>query len=151
MLFFKKSKPTPVPDSRLVVSPCDETTRAIDGLLAAINPHDRHLVDAVLDLRAAFRAGNDANTCVAQLFQVREWLDGRHHLAFFRVRDAARRALRVEVRTEPGAPWIPRELPLNAVRIDEALNSALACLAANDMIPPTADGRFVFATATVAQ
>jgi len=116
----------------------------LDLLLAEIDPRERVLFDAALDLRS-LAAGNDAEACVAQLFRVRALLDGRHYLAFYRVRCWARRAFRIEVQHHRGAPVITREMPLDCARLDEAVNASLACLAHDGALPEFARVRFVFA------
>jgi hypothetical protein len=72
-------------------------------------------------------------------------LDGRCYLAFYRVRRWARRVLRVQVRSGRGAVWISRELPSDAARVDEIVNTALAAASHSGSIPATAQARFVFA------
>lgn len=117
----------------------------LDLLLAELDPRDRELFDAALDLRSLFTAGGDASACIAQLFRVRALLGDRHYLAFYRVRCWARRAIRVEVRSDRRAPWEPRTLPLNVARMDELVNAALATLAtAAGEIPAAAHLRFAF-------
>lgn len=118
----------------------------LDLFLAELDPADRRLFDAALDLRS-FAAGADAAACIEQLFRVRELLDGRHHLAFYRVRCWARRAFRIEVRAHRGAPALVRDFPLDGGRLDEVVNSALAAVASDGELPAAAYVRFVFAGA----
>ncbi len=116
----------------------------LDLLLAELDPADHALFDAALDLRS-LAAGNDAAACVAQLFRVRTLLDGRHHLAFYRVRCWARRTFRIEVRAYRGAPVHSQSFPLDGARLDEVVNSSLACLARDGELPALARVNFVFA------
>ncbi len=118
----------------------------LDLFLAELDPSDRALFDAALDLRS-LAAGRDAATCVAQLFRVRALLDGRHHLAFYRVRCWARRAFRIEVRAHRGAAVTVCDFPLDGARLDEVVNSSLAAVAENGDLPASAYVRFVFAGA----
>ncbi len=116
----------------------------LDLLLAELDPTDHVLFDAALDLRS-LAAGTDAAACIAQLFRVRTLLDGRHYLAFYRVRCWARRTFRIEARTHRGAPAVVRDFPLDGARLDEVVNSSLACLARNGELPALAQVKFVFA------
>lgn len=118
----------------------------LDVLLAELDPRERDLFDAVLDLRS-FASGRDAAACVEQLFRVRSLLGGRHYLAFYRVRCWARRTFRIEVRAQRGAPALVQELPLDGGRLDEVVNSALAAVAQDGELPAAAHVRFVFAPA----
>jgi hypothetical protein len=117
----------------------------LDLLLAEIDPREVALFDAVLDLRSLCAAGADAAGCIEQLFRVRALLGERHYLAFYRVRCWARQAFRIEVRARRGAPWLVRELPLDGGRLDEIVNSSLAALAEDGVIPAAAHLRFMFA------
>lgn len=116
----------------------------LDGLLAALDPAERDLFDAALDLRS-FATARDARACAEQLFRVRALLDGRHYLAFYRVRCWARRAFRVEICQHRGDLIARREFPLDGGRLDEVVNSALASVATDGELPPAARVRFVFA------
>jgi len=116
----------------------------LDLFLADLDPCDRALFDAALDLRS-LAAGPDAAACIAQLFRVRTLLDGRHYLAFYRVRCWARRTFRIEVRAHRGAAAFVRDFPLDGGRLDEVVNSSLAALAADGELPASAYVRFVFA------
>lgn len=119
----------------------------LDLLLAELDPRDRELFDAALDLRSLFAAEADAAACIAQLFHVRALLGDRHYLAFYRVRCWARRAIRVEVRADRRNPWEPRTLPLDVARMGELVNAALATLASlspSGEIPAAAHLRFAF-------
>jgi hypothetical protein len=118
----------------------------LDLFLAELDPADGQLFDAALDLRS-LAAGRDASACVEQLFRVRALLDGRHYLAFYRVRCWARRAFRIEVRLHRGATALVRDFPLDGGRLDEVVNSALAAVAQDGELPPAAHVRFVFAGA----
>jgi hypothetical protein len=126
------------------ICPFHDGVTTLDLLLAELDPRESGLFDAVLDLRS-LAAGRDASACLAQLFKVRTLLDGRHYLAFYRVRCWARRAFRVEVRSRRGETALIRELPLDGARLDEVVNSSLACLAQGRDIPAGAHVRFVFA------
>lgn len=128
--------------------PFHDGAATLDTLLAELNPRDRELFDATLDLRSLLAAGDDALACAEQLFVVRALLSDRHYLAFYRVRCWLRRALRVQVRASRQTPWITREFPLDGARLDEVINSSLATLAQNEdaTVPVTAHVRFRFAT-----
>ena len=143
------SSDTPVPSYRAPATeplcPFHDGAATLDLLLAELNPHETRLFDAVLDLRTIATAGTDAEACVAQLYQVRRLLAGRHYLAFYRVRCWARRALRVEVRATRSADWVPHPLPLNSARVDEVVNTALATLASGPVPFSGAHVRFRFA------
>lgn len=116
----------------------------LDLFLAELDPADGVLFDAVLDLRS-LASGNDAAACIAQLFEVRALLNGRHYLAFYRVRCWARRTFRIEVCAHRGAPVVARDFPLDGARLDEVVNSSLACLARGGELPALAQVKFVFA------
>lgn len=116
----------------------------LDVFLAELDPKDHALFDAALDLRS-LATGNDATACVEQLFRVRALLEGRHYLAFYRVRCWARRHFRVEVRAHRGASVLLRELPLDGGRLEEVVNASLAELAENGEVPAGAFVRFVTA------
>jgi hypothetical protein len=129
--------------------PFHDGPATLDLLLAEIDSRDTTLFDAVLDLRSAATSAADARECAELLFRVRTLLQGRHHLAFYRVRCWARQALRIEVRASRQEPWIAHELPLNSGRLEEVVNTALATLEdAGGEIPPAAKVRFVFAATT---
>lgn len=119
----------------------------IDLLLAELNSAETSLFDAVLDLRSLVAAGTDAAAFVEQLFRVRALLDGRHHLAFFRIRRWAQHGLQLEVRADRRGPWQRREFPLNCARLDELINGALASLELAPSTAPAAHVRFRFAPA----
>lgn len=126
--------------------PFHDGPATLDLLLAELDPHDTPLFDAVLDLRSAATSATDATACAELLFRVRALLDGRHHLAFYRVRCWAQQALRIEVRANRQGNWVVHELPLNSGRLEEVVNSALATLEDSaGEIPFTARVRFVFA------
>lgn len=137
---------SPQPVARGVLCPFHDGTATLDLLLAEIDPRERELFDAALDLRL-LAAGCDAGACLGQLFRVRALLDGRHYLAFYRVRCWARRVFRIEVRSARGATALLRELPLDGARLDEIVNASLACLATGGDIPAGAHARFVLAPA----
>ncbi len=115
----------------------------LDLLLAELDPRDRDLFDAGLDLRS-LATSRDAAACVAQLFRVRALLDGRHYLAFYRVRCWARRTFQLEARACRGATPVVSQLPLDGGRLDEVVNGALAPLACDGELPAGAHVRFVF-------
>lgn len=124
--------------------PFHDGPATLDLLLAELDPRNRELFDAVLDLRTLAN-GNDAAACAAQLFHVRALLAGRHYLAFYRVRCWAHRAFRIEVRPHRSAPAFLCEFPLDGARLGEVVNSSLAPLARDGELPAGAHVRFVFA------
>lgn len=136
----------PAPTAFASLCPFHDGIATLDLLLAEIDPRETALFDAVLDLRS-LAAGRDATACLAQLFKVRALLDGRHYLAFYRVRCWAQRTFRAEVRSHRGEAALLRELPRDGARLDEIVNSSLACLAQDGEIPAGAHVRFVFAPA----
>lgn len=137
----------PLPSAaRAGLCPFHDGVATLDLLLAELDPRERELFDAALDLRL-LAAGRDAGACLGQLFRVRALLDGRHYLAFYRVRCWARRVFRIEVRSARGATALLRELPLDGARLDEIVNASLACLATGGDIPAGAHARFVLAPA----
>lgn len=117
----------------------------LDLFLAELDPRDHALFDAALDLRS-IAASADAAACIEQLFRVRALLDGRHHLAFYRVRCWARRTFRIEVRAQRGAAATVSDFPLDGGRLDEVVNSALAAVAQDGELPAGAHVRFVFSS-----
>jgi len=122
--------------------PFHDGVATLDALLAELDPRDQALFDAVLDLRS-LAAGDDAPATIAQLFRVRTRLDGRHYLAFYRVRCWARRTFRIEARAHRGAPARVSAFPLDGGRLDEVVNTALAPLAVAGELPAGAHIRFV--------
>ncbi len=134
----------PAPAARGGLCPFHDGLATLDLLLAEIDLRDTALFDAVLDLRS-LAAGRDAGACLAQLFKVRSLLDGRHYLAFYRVRCWAQRTFRVEVRSRRGEATLLRGLPRDGARLDEIVNASLACLAQDGEIPAGAHVRFIFA------
>jgi hypothetical protein len=131
-------------ESRSSLCPFHDGAPTLDLLLAELDPAERELFDAVLDLRSLFIGGGDAHECVNQLFHVRYLLGGRHYLAFYRVRCLAARTFRVQVRADRGSPWIERAFPVDGARIDEVLNDAVASLASEAQLPEFAQARIVF-------
>lgn len=129
----------------LVTCPFLSGPGTIDLLLAELTPAESDLFDAVLDLRSLVAAGTDALACVEQLFRVRALLEGRHHLAFFRVRRWAQQAVQFEVRADRNGAWQLREFPLDCARLDELINGALASLELTPAAAPAAHVRFRFA------
>jgi hypothetical protein len=125
--------------------PFHDGAATLDAFLAELDPRERELFDAALDLRSLIVAAMDAATCVEHLFRVRALLGERHYLAFYRVRCCARRVLRIHVRASRNQLWHSREFPLDGGRLDEVVNTALAAVAEDGAIPPTAHVRFGFA------
>jgi hypothetical protein len=147
----------PTPDSvrasthaSAALCPFHDGAATLDLLLAELDPRDRPLFDAALDLRSLAAAADDAEACAAQLFRVRRLIDDRYYFAFYRVRCWARRALRMQVRANRCANWITCELPLNCARMDEAVNTALAALPDHEASSPMVRVRFVFSETAVA-
>lgn len=134
----------PAPRRAIARCPFHDGPATLDLLLAELDPANAALFDAALDLRSLVAAHAEPNACVEQLFRVRELLDEKHHLAFYRVRCWAQRALQVEVRAARGTPWQVQPLPLDGARVDEIVNGALATLAADGEIPASAHVRFTF-------
>ncbi|MBA4136116.1 MAG: hypothetical protein C0518_02225 [Opitutus sp.] len=108
--------------------PFHDGAATLDGLLAELGVGECELFDLALDLRSLLADGRDAEACLVQLFRLRACLDGRHYLAFYRVRRWVQRRIVAQVRPDRTAPWITRELPLDAARLDELVNSCLASL-----------------------
>jgi hypothetical protein len=125
--------------------PFHDGLATLDLFLAELDPRETALFDAALDLRALASARTDGDACVAQLFHVRMLLDGRHHLAFYRVRCWANRALRIACRSHRGADWITSEFAPGAGSVNEVVNTALAGICSGEVIPASAHARFVFA------
>src|SRR5688500_1492298 len=74
-----------VPVENVACCPFHDGAATLDLLLAELDPRDREVFDAALDLRFLAVAGEDAGACAAQLFRVRQLLADRHYLAFYRV------------------------------------------------------------------
>lgn len=128
--------------------PFHDGIATLDLLLAELDPRETDLFDAALDLRSLFVRGRDAEACARQLLHVRTLLGPRHYLAFYRVRCCAHRNLCLEARAGRTAPWFRTMFPLDAGRLDEIVNAALARLAADSgEIPASAHVRFTFARA----
>ena len=126
--------------------PFHDGAATLDLLLAELDPAETALFDAALDLRSLCMAREDAGACVAQLFRLRTLLDGRHYLAFYRVRCWAHRVFRIEARSNRMMPWRACPLPLDAARLDEVVNAALAAAAGLDGVTAaSAHVRFTFA------
>lgn len=139
--------PTDPESTRPMLCPFHDGAATLDLFLAELDPHETELFDAALDLRSLFASGTDASACVAQLYQVRHLLGGRHYLAFYRLRRWALRVVRMEVRAGRGEPWMRRDIPLDCARLDEAINLALGSLAEAGAIPLSAQVRFAFTAA----
>lgn len=115
-------------------------------LLAELGSDERDALDLALDLRSALKARQDAEGCVRLALALRHALDGRHHLAFYRVRLWLQRTIVVQVRAWRGAEWCSYALPLNSARIDEIENACRAAwaLGAAGGDPAWAQVRFGF-------
>jgi hypothetical protein len=131
-----------------VICPFREGPETLDLLLAEIDVTETALLDAALDLRSVMHARHDAAAALWQLYRLRAILDGRHYLAFYRVRCWIHRHVRAEVRAWRGAVWMQVPLPRDCGRFDAALNTCLAELAASDAAGwhETASVRFRFAS-----
>lgn len=138
------------PDARARRAPVAATCPFHDGLatldllLAELDPRDRELFDAALDLRCLAN-GTDANACMAQLLRVRAMLAGRHYLAFYRVRCWAKNSFRVEVRSRQAGASVVLELPLDVARMDEIVDSSLAIACARGEALAAPSVKIVFA------
>jgi len=121
---------------------------SLDLLLAELGPDETDALDLALDLRGAIAARADAGGCVALLLRLRHALDGRHYLAFYRVRLWLHRLVVVQVRAWRGDTWKSYPLPLNSARIDEIENACLSAWAADTLggDPHWAQVRFAFRT-----
>ncbi len=133
--------PTFAPPS---VCPFHDGPETLDALLGAIDPSESRLLDALLDLRALIRAGEDAEACLSQALRVRQLLDGRHYLAFYRLRHWLRRVIVAEARCNPTEPWQAFPLPLDCGRIDEVVNGCSAQLLGERLACAGIELRFVF-------
>src|SRR5690606_5480462 len=101
----------------------------LDMLMAEIGTSDAAALDAALDLRSLMARRQDAAAALAQLYRLRSLLDGRHYLAFYRVRCWVHRRIRAEVRPWRGVAWQAVRLPRDCARFDAAVNMCLASLA----------------------
>ena len=125
--------------------PFHDGPRTLDLLLAELCREPVDLLDLALELRSEMAARADAERCLRLLFELRARLDGRRHLALYRVRRWLRRSIRVELRSGPSAAWQVRPLPAGCARLDELVNSCLASLALDsEDWPFLAQVRFVF-------
>ena len=124
--------------------PFHDGAATLDGLLAELAAHETDVFDCALDLRSLLAEARDAETCLAQLFQLRALLAGQHYLAFYRVRRWVQRRIVAQVRAGRAAPWLTCELPLDAARLDEIANSCFARIAENGELPVGARVRFMF-------
>lgn len=95
-------------------------------LAAGQNWERGDILDTALDLRHSMQLRRDAGQCVALLCRLRSQLDGRHYLAFYRVRCWMRRSLAVESSAGRNEPWVRHELPLDCARPDEVEHQCLA-------------------------
>lgn len=125
--------------------PFYDGVETLDLLLGEIGPEEIELLDATLDLRNALFCERNAQHCLQQLFRVRALLDGRHYLAFYRVRRLISRLILAQTRPDWASPWTTQEVPLNCARLDELVNLCIAPLAAKGEMPATARIRFRFA------
>ncbi|HEY0944911.1 MAG TPA: hypothetical protein VGD81_06570 [Opitutaceae bacterium] len=130
--------------------PFHDGPETLDGLLAEVPPSESALLDAALDLRHALGRREDAEAALNQLFSLRRLLDGRHYLAFYRLRCWLQRLIVVQARSHRGEAWQTFPLPLNGARLDEVIDSTLARLTAPGCeLPGCAHVRFVFATSAL--
>jgi len=108
--------------------PFHDGAATLDGLLAELDAHDAATFDCALDLRSLLAEGRDAEACLDKLFRLRALLDGRHYLAFFRVRRWVQRCIVAQLRADRRSIWTTREIPLDVARLDELTNLCLAPL-----------------------
>ncbi len=137
------------PSAPPVACPFHDGPETLDLLLAELRQADSAAVDCALELRHAATVQTDADHCLHLLFALRRLLDGRQHLAFYRVRCWMRRLLVAELRPDRLTNWQPCPLPLDCARYDELVNRCLATLA--DEVgnwPPTAELRLRFVSAS---
>ncbi|MBK8478889.1 MAG: hypothetical protein IPL39_22160 [Opitutaceae bacterium] len=133
---------------RAIECPFHDGPQTLDLLLADLRHGAPGLVDLALELRSAMTARADADRCIDLLLTLRARLDGRHHLAFYRVRTWLRRNIVAEVRPDRATPWRTCDLPLDCARYDELMNRCLATLVEHEHgWPPTATFRLRFTTA----
>ncbi|EIQ00505.1 hypothetical protein OpiT1DRAFT_05050 [Opitutaceae bacterium TAV1] len=127
--------------------PFHDGPETLDGLLAEIGLEDATLMDCALDLRCLIQARQDARACFAQLCRLRAQLDGKHYLAFYRIRRWMKRLLAMESSPGRNVPWVRHELPLDCARPDEAEYQCLARWPADThgCLSTGARVRFVFA------
>jgi hypothetical protein len=123
--------------------PFHDGAATLDGLMAeAAGERDDEFLNAALDLRSLMVERRKAEACLAQLFALRARLDGRHYLAFYRVRRWVQREIVAQIRPDRTSPWAARDLPLDAARLDELTNGFLAILETQQATLPQM--RFVF-------
>ena len=145
---FRATIPASAATAHQPVCPFHDGPETLDILLAEIPAAESAVLDLALELRQAMTDGRDAEHCLRLLFALRAALDGRYHLAFYRVRCWLRRRLIGEVRLDRGSPWHPCPLPLDCARFDELANRCIAAVAgATGFWPATARLRLRFATA----
>ncbi|HLP00438.1 MAG TPA: hypothetical protein VK163_00330 [Opitutaceae bacterium] len=126
---LRDSAAYPSPPATPVACPFHDGPETLDLLLAELRHSDPSLIDLTLELRSAMTTQADADRCLHLLFTLRSALDGRHHLAFFRVRVWVRRRIVARVRAGRTSPWQLVTLPLDCARYDELVNRCLAALA----------------------
>ncbi|RRJ95020.1 hypothetical protein Ga0100231_012550 [Opitutaceae bacterium TAV4] len=133
--------------------PFHDGPETLDGFMAEVlreggqvnQEGGREVLDTALDLRHAVQTRRDAGACVALLCRLRAQLDGRHYLAFYRVRCWMRRVLAVESSAGRNEPWVRQALPLDFARPEEIEDQSLALWPAYDgCVSPMARVRFVF-------
>src|SRR5690606_16387342 len=112
-----------VDTAKLVCCPFFDGPLSLDLLLGELGTEDAQALDLALDLRSTIAAGADAGACVDLALRLRRALDGRHYLAFYRVRLWLQRLIVVQVRAWRGDDWKSYPLPLNSARIDEIKNA----------------------------
>lgn len=121
---------------------------SLDLLLAELGADEAQALDLALDLRSAIAAMAHAGTCIDLALRLRRALDGRHYLAFYRVRLWLQRLIEVQARAWRGDDWKGYPLPLNSARVDEIENACRSAWAAETPYgdPQWAQVRFAFRT-----
>jgi hypothetical protein len=137
------SFPMPPPARPRAVAPMPGAgSGAIDALLAAVNPHDRRLVDAVLDLRLELAEPLDAKAGLRAYFHLKELLEGRHPTALARVETLIRQSIFMRVRPSPAEAWHTGEVALDADSLEDAIEQTLAAVTPEH--PPARAGEVIF-------
>jgi hypothetical protein len=135
--------------------PFHDGPETLDAFLAELagseSREGENLLDAALDLRCLLVRENGnahAELFLRTLLDLRHRLDGRHYLAFYRVRRWVQRTMLAEVRRHRGEAWTEISLPLDAGNFEQAVNTCLATLAEeNGVWPALAQIRFRFTAA----